>query len=73
MFFRIEHNVYNDKGENLANCELLGAWRNLKTRQLTGLPSEFLEEMDTFPKSKDFKILTKEDTRKFGRKPVNLS
>ncbi len=73
MFFRIQHNVYNEKGENLANCELLGAWINLKTRQLTGLPSEFLEEMDSFPKSKDFKILTKEDTRKFGKKPINLS
>ena len=73
MFFRIEHNVYNDKGENLATCELLGAWINLKSRQLTALPSEFLDEMDAFPKSKDFKVLTKEDTRKFGKKPINLS
>lgn len=72
MFFLIEHNIYNDKGENLANCELLGAWINLKERQLTALPPEFLEEMKTFPKSDDFKVLTKEDTRKFGKKPVNL-
>ena len=72
MFFKIEHNIYNHKGENLANCELLGAWINLKTRALTGLPTEFLSEMDTFPKSNDFKILTKEDTRKFGKKPINL-
>ena len=33
---------------------------------------DFIKEMDTFPKSEDFKILTKEDTRKFGKKPVNL-
>ena len=72
MFFKIEHNIYNHKGENLANCELLGAWINLKSRELTGLPSEFLDEMNSFPKSDDFKILTKEDTRKFGKRPINL-
>lgn len=73
MFFQIEHNFYNHKGENLANCEILGAWINLKTRSLTPLPENFKQEMDTFPKSKNFKVLTKEDTRKFGKKPVNLS
>ena len=72
MFFKIEHNIYNHKGENLANCELLGAWINLSSRELTGLPAEFLQEMNAFPKSADFKILTKEDTRKFGKKPINL-
>ena len=73
MFFKIEHNIYNHKGDNLANCELLGAWINLKSRELTGLPAEFLTEMNTFPKSADFKTLTKEDTRKFGKKPINLN
>ena len=72
MFFKIEHNIYNHKGENLANCELLGAWINLKSRELTGLPSEFLAEMEAFPKSDDFQVLTKEDTRKFGKRPINL-
>lgn len=72
MFFKIEHNFYNHKGEHLASCEILGAWINLKTRALTALPKHLLGEMETFPKSKDFKILTKEDTRKFGKKPVNL-
>ena len=72
MFFKIEHNFYNQKGENLANCELLGAWINLKSRQLTPLPAEFLAEMETFPKSADFKILTKKDTRKFGKAPIHL-
>ncbi|TXE08603.1 acyl-CoA thioesterase [Gelidibacter salicanalis] len=73
MFFEIEHNIYNHKGENLASCELMGAWINLKTRELSALPSEFLTEMDTFPISADFRTLTKEDTRKFGKKPVRLS
>ncbi len=72
MFFKIEHNIYNHKGDNLANCELLGAWINLKTRELTALPTEFLSEMNSFPKSDDFKVLTKEDTRKFGKKPIKL-
>ena len=57
MFFKMEHNFYNAKGENLATCEILGAWINLKTRSLTTLPEHLLSEMDTFPKSKDFKIL----------------
>ncbi len=73
MFFSITHNVYNHKGQNLATCDLMGAWINLETRQLTGLPAEFLAEMAAFPKSEDFKILTKEDTRKFGKKPIDLS
>jgi len=73
MFFKIEHNFYNHKGENLANCEVLGAWIDLKSRALTDLPTELLSVMDAFPKTKNFKVLTKEDTRKFGKKPVNLT
>ena len=73
MFFMIEHNFYNHKGENLANCELLGAWINLKTRSLSPIPEHLIPELDKFPKSKDFKVLTKEDTRKFGKRPINLS
>ena len=73
MFFKIEHNFYNHKGENLANCEVLGAWIDLKSRALSGLPVDLLTVMDGFPKTKKFKVLTKEDTRKFGKKPVNLT
>lgn len=73
MFFKVVHNFYNPKGENLAHCEMLGAWINLKTRELMALPEQFLKQMETFPKTDDFKILTKEDTRKYGKKPVNLS
>lgn len=72
MFFRFEHNFYNHKGENLAHCEMLGAWINLKTRALTGLPASLLELAETFPKSESFKVLTKEDTRKHGVRPKHL-
>ncbi|HLT32662.1 MAG TPA: thioesterase family protein [Aquaticitalea sp.] len=72
MFFMIEHNFYNDKGEHLATCEVLGAWIHLKSRSLTAIPENLIGELDNFPKSKDFKVLTKDDTRKFGKRPVNL-
>ncbi|HLT54349.1 MAG TPA: acyl-CoA thioesterase [Flavobacteriaceae bacterium] len=73
MFFAFEHNFYNHKGENLATCDMLGGWMDLKERKLTELPLELSQIAENFPKSKDFKLLTKEDTRKFGKKPVNLS
>lgn len=72
MLFMFEHNFYNEKGDNLAYCEMQGAWIDLKTRKLTGLPNELLSLAEQFPKSKDFKILTKEDTRKHGVKPTPL-
>ncbi|OMP32502.1 thioesterase family protein [Mangrovimonas sp. DI 80] len=73
MFFKFEHDLYDHKGNHLANCELMGAWINLKTRKLTGLPENLLEEIMSLPKAEDFKILTKEDTRKHGKMPKNLS
>jgi len=72
MFFRFEHNFYNHKGENLAHCEMLGAWMHLKTRRLTPLPEALLVSMQEFPKSESFKTLTKEDTRKHGVRPKDL-
>lgn len=72
MFFKFVHNFYNDKGENLAHCEIFGAWINLKTRSLSGLPKQLLEELHSLPKAEDFTILTREDTRKYGKKPMNL-
>ena len=72
MLFKFEHNFYNEKGENLATCDILGAWIDTKKRQMTPLPDELLAMSNTFPKAKDFKVLTKEDTRKYGKKPVHL-
>lgn len=73
MFFRFIHNFYDANGKNLAHCEMQGAWMNLKTRSLTGLPEELLPLMEEAPKSDDFKILTKKDMRKGGKMPKDLN
>lgn len=73
MFFSFVHNFYNHIGENLAHCEMLGGWMNLSTRKLTILKDELLEMAKGFEKADNFKVLTKEDTRKFAKKPVNIS
>jgi len=69
MLFKFEHNFYNDKGDNLAFCEMQGAWIDLNKRKLTELPNVLLELVNTFPKSNNFNILTKADTRKHGILP----
>jgi acyl-CoA thioester hydrolase len=73
MFFKFDHNFYNEKGENIAHCEMLGAWMDLKLRKLAVLPNELVKYADAFSKTKDFRILSKEDTRTSGKKPVNLT
>lgn len=72
MLFMFDHNFYNDKGVNLAYCEMQGAWINLKERKLTNLPQPLLDLAHKFPKSKRFKTLTKNDTRKHNVKPKDL-
>lgn len=72
MLFMFEHNFYNHKGENLAYCEMQGGWIDLKSRKLIGLPESLLESAGKFPKSKSFKTLTKEDTRKHGVRPKSI-
>jgi acyl-CoA thioester hydrolase len=72
MFFEFLHNFYDANGKNFASCEMMGAWIDLKTRQLIGLPTQFNEALRNVPRAKTFKILTKEDTRRFGKKPENL-
>lgn len=63
-FFAFEHDFYNAKGENCARCEMLGSWIDMKTRKLTKLPEHLLKSLDDLEKTEDFKVLTKEDTRK---------
>jgi len=72
MFFKFEHNFYNQKGKHVATCDILGAWMNLKTRSLIALPEALKELVAKFPKSTNFKVLTKEDTRQSGKKPQDL-
>ncbi|THD69493.1 thioesterase [Robertkochia marina] len=72
MFFEFRHNYYDYKGRNVAHCEIMGAWIDLETRKLIGLPEEvraFLKESD---RSDEFRVLTKEDTRKHQKRPVNI-
>lgn len=52
---------------------MFGAWIDLKARKMTNLPEALMDLADKFPKSEDYKILTKEDTRANGRVPKNLN
>lgn len=72
MYFEFLHNFYDQNGKNLARCEMLGAWIDMKTRKLTGLPEELLKIFSDFDRSEDFKYLTKEDTRKYNQRPKDL-
>ena len=71
-FFEFHHNFYNEKGENFAHGEMMGSWIDLKTRKLTGLDTIFLKRFEAVEKGDDFRILTKEDTRKFLKIPKHL-
>ena len=72
MFFKFEHNFYNSKGKNLAFCEMQGAWIDLNSRKLTTLPDDLKALATKFPKTEDFKILTKADMRKGGILPKDI-
>ena len=66
------HNFYNTEGKNLARCTMMGGWIDLKTRKLCDLPESLFASLSELDKTDDFKILTKEDTRKFKEFPKNL-
>ncbi len=72
MFFEFRHNFYDYKGRNFAQCEMMGAWMDLGTRKLIPLPEEMRHFLDKVEHPADFRILTKEDTRRFNKKPVDL-
>jgi acyl-CoA thioester hydrolase len=72
MFFEFHHNFYDGNGKNFAHCQIMGAWLDLRTRTLTRLGNEFLEAFNKVPKGDGFKVLTKEDTRKFSVRPKDL-
>ncbi len=71
-FFEFHHNFYDSKGRNVAHCEMMGAWISLETRQLTGLSEELLQKFGDFERPEGFRVLTKEDTRKFTKTPKDL-
>lgn len=72
MYFMFLHNFYDDKGKNFAQCEMMGGWIDMEKRKLTGLPKELLDKFNSFEKTDDFKVLSKEDTRKSGARPMDL-
>ncbi len=72
MFFEFHHNFYDHKGRNIARCEMMGGWISLVTRKLTALAPELLERFNQAEKANDFRVLTKEDTRKYAKKPLDL-
>lgn len=72
MYFEFIHNFYDHKGRNFASCEMMGAWIDLKERKLIGLPEELYNKLNNLTHASDFKILTKEDTRRFNKRPVDL-
>ena len=71
-YFQFLHNFYDENGKNFARCEMMGGWIDMEARKLTALPKEILEKFNQFEKSDDFKIISKEDTRKYGQKPQHL-
>ena len=71
-FFEFHHNFYDSNGRNMAHGEMLGAWIDTNKRGLTALPDDFLAVFNQIEKGESFKILTKEDTRKFAKKPKDL-
>ena len=71
-FFEFHHNFYDYNGVNFAHCEMMGAWMDLKTRSLTGLTDDFLKVFGEVEKPIGFRVLTKEDTRKFAKAPKDL-
>ncbi|PIF00681.1 MAG: thioesterase [Maribacter sp.] len=72
-FFEFHHNFYDHKGRNVAHCEMMGAWISLETRQLAPLSKELLVRFGQVEKPEGFRTLTKEDTRKFAKKPKDLA
>ena len=72
-FVVMEHSFYNSDGKNLAYSEILFSWINMETRSLGRLPLELQSKIKSFPRSKDFKILSKEAIKKYRRIPVDLN
>jgi acyl-CoA thioester hydrolase len=52
---------------------MMGAWISLESRKLMGLQGELLQKFSDFERASGFKILTREDTRKFMKLPKDLA
>ncbi|GLB53383.1 hypothetical protein NBRC110019_24240 [Neptunitalea chrysea] len=72
-FFEFHHNFYKEDGTNFAHCEMMGAWIDLGTRKLIGLPDDLKSLLGAEFRADNYRTLTKEDTRKYSKKPVNIN
>lgn len=72
MYFEFVHDFYDHKGRNFASCEMMGGWIDLRERKLTGLPKEMFDKLNHLDHTEDFKVLTREDTRRYGKKPKDI-
>ncbi len=73
MYFEFIHNFYDAKGKNFASCEVMGGWIDLGERKLIGLPSQLYDKLQELTHTHDYRILTKEDTRRFNKKPQDIT
>lgn len=72
MFFEFVHNIYAEDGTHHIYTELMGGFIDLQTRKLTALPDKLINRVfDDLERTEDFRWLTKEDTRKHQKRPVN--
>ncbi|XOD68888.1 MAG: acyl-CoA thioesterase [Flavobacteriales bacterium AspAUS03] len=72
QFFKFHHNFYKKNGVHAAHSEVLGSWINLRERNLINPPEKILQIMKGLTYTKDFKILTKEDSRVGGVRPQDI-
>lgn len=73
MYFEFIHNFYDHKGRNFASCEMMGGWIDLQERKLRGLPSELYKNLNNLAHTGDFKILNRQDTRRFNKRPQDIN
>ena len=56
----------------MARCNMMGGWIDLQTRKLRDVPELLFSALNSLDKTNDFKVLTKEDTRKHKQFPEDL-
>ena len=72
MYVEFQHNFYNNEGENMARCDMMGGWIDLKTRKLRDIPETLFKALSNLDKTEGFRTLTKEDTRAHRKVPKGI-
>ena len=72
-FFTILQNFYDQNGIHLAHLDLAFGIMDTELRKLVSMPKDSFEIFKLGPKSKSFKIITKEDLRRHGKYPINMN